>query len=284
MQPAAQPSDVLMAVVMARQIRNGDWVSHGASVPLAGAALYLAMETHAPDVEFWIQGCVSPTNRNLADALIHPERISHSAVAQMSQTEIINFELRGHGLFQFLRPVQIDPYGNINASLVKSASGRKVRFHGVAVGDALNVVRRTCLYVTEHTTRVFVEHLEFRTATGHHDGSDWRSKYGLLPSGPVSVVTPMALLDFNSERRLRVQSVHPGYSLDEVRCATGFELDVSNGYNETPCPTSAELAALERVDPDGIRRLEFREARAEVLAELVARELVERESGRGREA
>ncbi len=40
----------LMPCAMARLIRNGDWTSHGASVPLAGAALFLALETHAPDV------------------------------------------------------------------------------------------------------------------------------------------------------------------------------------------------------------------------------------------
>ncbi len=37
----------------------------------------------------------------------------------MSQTEIINFSLRGNSLFQFLRPLQIDPFGNVNVSLAE---------------------------------------------------------------------------------------------------------------------------------------------------------------------
>jgi glutaconate CoA-transferase subunit B len=265
---AAHSVDVTMVVAMAREVRPGDWVSHGAAVPLAGAALYLAIETHAPDVEFWIQGCVSPTNRNLADALIEPERILPTARAHMSQTEIINFELRGNGLFQFLRPLQIDPFGNINASLVERPGGVPLRFHGVAVGDALNIVRRVCLYVTEHTPRVFTERLRYRTATGHHDGSEWRPSHGIKPSGPVSVVTPLAVLDFGADRRLRIRSVHRGHTVDEVQAATGFELAVAERVDQTPEPTAFELAALERVDPDRIRLLEFRATRPGVLRRL----------------
>jgi glutaconate CoA-transferase subunit B len=258
----------VMAVAMAREVRSGDWVSHGAAVPLAGAALYLAMETHAPDVEFWIQGCVNPANRNLADALIEPERILPTARAHMSQTEIINFELRGNGLFQFLRPLQIDPFGNINASLVDRPGRPPLRFHGVAVGDALNIVRRVCLYVTEHTPRVFAEQLRYRTATGHHDGSDWRPAHGIKPSGPASVITPIAVLEFGKNRRLRIRSVHPGHTVEEVRAATGFELGGPDRVPKTPEPTETELRALERVDPDRIRLLEFRETRLEVLRRL----------------
>jgi glutaconate CoA-transferase, subunit B len=275
---ASHPVDVMMAVAMAREVRPGDWVSHGAAVPLAGAALYLAIETHAPDVEFWIQGCVSPTNRNLADALIEPERILPTARAHLSQTEIINFELRGNGLFQFLRPLQIDPFGNINASLVERPGGAPLRFHGVAVGDALNIVRRVCLYVTEHTPRVFTEQLRYRTATGHHDGSDWRASHGIKPAGPTSVVTPMAVLEFGPDRRLRIRSVHRGYTVRDVEAATGFELGVPERVEQTPEPTAVELAALERVDPDGIRLLEFRETRLDVLRRLAGMQATIKES------
>jgi glutaconate CoA-transferase subunit B len=265
--------DVLMAVVMSRQVRDGDWVSHGASVPLAGAALFLAMELHAAGVDIWIQGCVNPSNHNLADALLAPELIFETAAAHLSQTEIINFTLRGHATFQFLRPLQIDRFGNVNVSVVEREGKPPLRFHGVATGDALNAVRRVCLYVTEHSPRTFPERLTHRTATGHHDGSDWRAAAGLHPAGPDSVVTPLAVLGFDAGRRLELRSVHPGTSVDEVVAATGFELAVHPDVHETPAPTDAELAALERVDPEGVRRLEFAGTRAAVLRHLAARQL-----------
>jgi glutaconate CoA-transferase, subunit B len=267
-----EPLDVFMACVMSREVRDGDWVSHGASVPLAGAALFLAMDTHAPGVEVWIQGCVTPANRNLADALIAPERIYETTTAHMSQTAIVDFSLRGNSMFQFLRPAQIDPHGNVNVSLIERGDRPPLRFHGIAVGDAINAVRRICLYTTEHSPRVFVESLRFRSGTGHHDGSDWRAGRGLpAGAGPAVVVTPKAVLDFDDQRRLRIRSVHPGVSIDDVGAATGFELGVAPDCGETPMPTDDEKFALGRVDPEGIRRLEFRETREEVLRYLATR-------------
>jgi hypothetical protein len=79
------------------------------------------------------------------------------------------------------------------------------------------------------------------------------------------------VLDFDSDRRLRIASAHRGFSVEDVREATGFELGASPECGETPMPTEAELAALAEVDPEGIRRLEFRQTRGEVLAHLTAR-------------
>jgi glutaconate CoA-transferase subunit B len=262
---ATHPPDVTMAVVMARQIRDGDFVSHGASVPLAAAALYLAMEVHAPNTDFWLQGSITPSNRSLLDAIVRPQAVYATAVAHFPQTEIINYELRGNGLFQFLRPAQIDPLGNVNASRIGSAEAPKMRFHGIAVGDAINEVRRTCLYVPEHSPRVLVEKLDYMTGAGHLDGSDWRPAAGIHDAGPVSVVTPLALLGFSKERRLEIRSVHQGMSIEDVQGATGFELGAAADVQETPAPTADELEALERVDPDGVRKLEFREHRDAVL-------------------
>lgn len=262
----------LMPCAMARLIRDGDWTSHGASVPLAGAALFLALETHAPHVEFWIQGCVSPADHDLRDALIDPVRLLDKTKAHMSQAEIINFSLRGNSLFQFLRPLQIDPFGNINVSLIEREGKPPLRFQPIAAGDAINAIRRVCLYVTEHSPRVFTERLARRTGSGWDTGTPWREREGLPAGGPVAVVTPLAVLDFgdegDAERRLRVRSVHPGVTLEQVQEGTGFALDPAPDLVETPAPTEAELAALERVDPERVRLLEFATTRAAVLDRL----------------
>jgi glutaconate CoA-transferase subunit B len=262
-------SETLMPIVMSRLIRDGDWASHGASVPLAGAALFTALETHAPNVEFWIQGCVSPADHDLRDALIDPVRLMDKTKAHMSQTEIINFSLRGNSHFQFLRPLQIDPFGNVNVSLVEREDKPPLRFQPIAVGDAINAIRRVCLYVTEHSPRVFAERLARRTGSGWADGTPWRAGDGLPEGGPIAVVTPLTVLDFGeAEKRLRVRSLHPGVSLEEVQTQTGFPIEAAADLAETPVPTAAELAALERVDPEGLRLLEFTATRTAVLAQL----------------
>jgi glutaconate CoA-transferase, subunit B len=260
----------LMPCAMARLIRDGDWTSHGASVPLAGAALFLALETHAPTTEFWIQGCVSPADHDLRDALIDPVRLMTRTKAHMSQTEIINFSLRGNSLFQFLRPLQIDPFGNVNVSLVEREGKPPLRFQPIAVGDAINAIRRVCLYVTEHSPRVFAEHLSRRTGSGWHEGTPWREQEGLPAGGPIAVVTPLAVLDFGAEgeKRLQVKSLHPGVTLEQVQEQTGFKIQASPDLAETPPPTDTELQALERVDPEQIRLLEFTATRAATLAKI----------------
>jgi glutaconate CoA-transferase subunit B len=85
-------------------------------------------------------------------------------------------------------------------------------------------------------------------------------------------VTPLAVLDFggegDGEKRLRVRSVHPGVTLAEVQERTGFAISAAPAMGETPAPSDAELAALERVDPERIRLLEFAATRAATLARI----------------
>jgi len=51
---------------------------------------------------------------------------------------------------------------------------------------------------------------------------------------------------------MRVESLHPGVSLEEVQDNCGFELLVSGELEITPPPTAEELRVLrEEVDPDG---------------------------------
>jgi glutaconate CoA-transferase subunit B len=264
--------DTFMACVMSREIENGEWASSGASVPLASAALFLALENHAPDVDVWIQGCVSPSNHNLTDILLSPERLHESAKVHMSQYEIINFSLRGNSGFQYLRPLQIDAHGNVNVSRIERSGGKDLRFQGIAVGDAINAVRRVCFYVTEHSPRTFAESLSFRTGTGHDEGTNWRPEDGLHEAGPVAAVTPLAVLGFDAERRFNVRSVHRGFSLEQVQGATGFGIEPAPDCGETPMPDASELAALERVDPDELRLLEFRETRAATLEFIAERQ------------
>src|SRR5690242_12559749 len=103
--------DEVMAVVMAREIRDGDFISHGASVPLAAAALMLARATHAPSIDFFYQGTVSTSETDPAKLMLDLDRIYRSAPAFFTQAQIVDFSLRGNADFQFLRPAQIDRFG-----------------------------------------------------------------------------------------------------------------------------------------------------------------------------
>jgi len=67
------------------------------------------------------------------------------------------------------------------------------------------------------------------------------------------VVTNLVILGYDEETcRMRVESLYPGVSLEQVKDNCGFELLVSDELEITPPPTEEELRVLrEEVDPDG---------------------------------
>jgi acyl CoA:acetate/3-ketoacid CoA transferase beta subunit len=69
------------------------------------------------------------------------------------------------------------------------------------------------------------------------------------------VVTNLAVLDFGGpEHAMRIRSVHPGVSADDVIAATGFPLAVPGEIPVTRLPTPGELALIrDRLDPAGRR-------------------------------
>jgi acyl CoA:acetate/3-ketoacid CoA transferase beta subunit len=73
------------------------------------------------------------------------------------------------------------------------------------------------------------------------------------------VVTNLAILDFGGpDHRMRLVSVHPGVTVDEVVAATGFELAIDADIPETRPPTPAESEVIARLDPKGMRNEEVR--------------------------
>jgi acyl CoA:acetate/3-ketoacid CoA transferase beta subunit len=245
-------------------VRDGDWVNHGAGVPLAGAALMLAKASHAPRVDCFyagsVFGSVNPRETNLQTLARDPASALHSASALMSEQDIVSFMVRGGCTLQFLRPIQIDPHGNVNVSLIGDIERPRYRFHGIAVGDSMINVGRVCLYVTEHEPRTFVETLAYRTGSGR---GEWRRRIRAPGAGPVRVITPLCVMDFEGPgETMRLRSVHPGTSAQEVRDRTGFALAGDAEPPETEPPSAHELSLLrDVVDPSGTRRLEFKALR-----------------------
>ena len=73
------------------------------------------------------------------------------------------------------------------------------------------------------------------------------------------VVTNLAVLDFEGPgRTMRLKTVHPGVTVDDVRAQTGFELAVADDVRQTPTPSAEQLALLADVlDPNNLRAAVF---------------------------
>ena len=139
------------------------------------------------------------------------------------------FDLAGQGRIDvfFLGGAQIDGEANIN--LVRA--GEK-RFPG-SFGSAFMypVIPRTILFREEHSRRALVPRVEFVSARGD----------------PAALLTGKALFSWQKEaRRFRLESVHPGHTVEEIRENTGFAFDCPASVPTTPIPSPDDLNALRR--------------------------------------
>jgi glutaconate CoA-transferase subunit B len=137
------------------------------------------------------------------------------------------FDLAGQGRIDvfFLGGAQIDGQANIN--LVRAEGKRFPGSFGSAFMYA--VIPKVILFREEHSRRVLVPKVEFVSATGN----------------PCALVTGKAVFSWQKgRRRFRLESVHPGHDVDEVRASTGFEFDRPAEVPATIGPTSEEITML----------------------------------------
>ncbi|MEV6328146.1 CoA-transferase [Streptomyces sp. NPDC051909] len=148
---------------------------------------------------------------------------------------------------------QIDRYGNQNISCVGDWERPARQLLGVR-GAPVNTLNNPVSYwIPRHSPRVFVERVDMISGVGYDHAV---GPYHRLPR----VVTDLAVLDFATpDHRMRLASVHPGVTVDEVRAATGFELVVEGEVPATREPTADELRLIrEVIDPSGLRDREVR--------------------------
>ena len=92
----------------------------------------------------------------------------------------------------------------------------------------------------------------------------------------VKLVTNLGVFDLDElSRELKLSSVHPDVTVDDVRTATGFRLWVASCLTTTEPPAPDELRLIpEEIDPLAMRRLEFvaGKERGSLLAALIESE------------
>ena len=206
----------LLACVIARLIGEAAHVAVGAASPIPATACAL----------------LAARGNRLRVSLLHKRKGN-----PFSEGSRELFDLAGQGRIDvfFLGGAQID--GEANVNLVR-AEGH--RFPG-SFGSAFMyfAARRTILFREEHSRRVLVPKVEFVSAPGSSPPGVWRR------GGPQALLTGKALFAWQPERRrFRLESVHPGSSLEEVREATGFEFDCAPRGAARPRRRRTELALL----------------------------------------
>jgi glutaconate CoA-transferase subunit B len=103
-----------------------------------------------------------------------------------------------------------------------------------------------------HEKQKLSERVMFLTTPGFFDGGDSRKKIGLRGGGPSRVITDKAVMGFDeTTRRMKLISVHPDVSVDDVVANTGFPLIIPDKVKTTPPPTKEQLRYIrEVIDPE----------------------------------
>jgi acyl CoA:acetate/3-ketoacid CoA transferase beta subunit len=151
---------------------------------------------------------------------------------------------------------QIDRYGNQNLAAIGDYDRPTVQLLGFRGAPGNTINDPTSYWVPSHGPKVFVRAVDTVCGIG------WDKAAALGPAGRHveirRVVTNLAVLDFETpDRSMRLRSVHPGVTVDDVMAATGFPLAVPDDVPTSRLPTAEELTLIrEVIDPDGTREVE----------------------------
>jgi acyl CoA:acetate/3-ketoacid CoA transferase beta subunit len=151
---------------------------------------------------------------------------------------------------------QIDRFGNQNISCIGEWRRPKVQLLGARGAPGNTVNHATSYWIPNHSPRVFVEEVHFVSGVGYRRASE----DGVAEHHEIRrVVTDKAVLDFEtSDHLMRLRSVHPGVSVEDVEKATGFQLQIPDQVEETTIPTEEELELIREVlDPQELRKGEM---------------------------
>jgi glutaconate CoA-transferase, subunit B len=155
------------------------------------------------------------------------------------------FDCAGQGRIDafFLSGGQIDGEANINLVAIGDYARPKVRFPG-SFGSAYlyYVVPRVILFRLEHSRRTLVPKVDFVSAPGASPPGIYR------PGGPIALVTNRCVFAFDRQRvRFRIESLHPGHSLEEVLDNTGFDFDRRDTVPTTAPPSPEHLVLMREI-------------------------------------
>ena len=248
--PEYNASELLICSA-SRLMEDGATAFIGTGIPMLAASL--AQQTHAPGlVPVFEFGGVGAQLEELPRA-VGESRTFYRAVAAAGICDVMEAAQRGFIEYGFLGGAQIDAYGNLNSTRIgPDHRVPKVRLPGSGGGNDVGSSCWRTVTIMRHDRKRFVEKLDFLTTPGYLDGPGAREAAGLPKgTGPYRVVTTLALLDFDpATKRMRLERVQPGVTVDEVTESTGFELIVPDDVPENDPPSAEELRLLrEEIDP-----------------------------------
>jgi glutaconate CoA-transferase subunit B len=244
----------MMIVAAARELAGQRVCFVGVGLP--NIAVNLAQRTVAPDLELVYEAGVFGARPARLPLSIGDPTIVTGSTSTVSMWELFAFYLQG-GLVDvgFLGAAQIDRFGNINTTVIGPYEHPETRLPGSGGACEIAINARQVFVIMRQSKRSFVERIDFRTSPGNLGGAAQADRIrragGWNGRGPSVVVTDLGIWHFDETGEMRLDALHSGATLEDVRATTGWQPTVAAELTTTPPPTAEELRLIrEELDPE----------------------------------
>jgi acyl CoA:acetate/3-ketoacid CoA transferase beta subunit len=154
---------------------------------------------------------------------------------------------------------QIDRFGNQNIACIGDPAKPKAQLLGMRGAPGNTINHPTSYWVPNHGPKVFVGEVDVVSGLGYERAAKLGEQAARFHE-IRRVVSNLGVFDFETpERSMRLASVHPGVTVEQVVESTAFELVIEGEVPETRAPSDEELHLIrERIDPKALRDREIR--------------------------
>jgi len=152
-------------------------------------------------------------------------------------------------------PTQIDRWGQCNLSAVGGTYEKpKSAILGVRGLPGNSINHANSLFVLNHSPRTFVAGEVDMVGSVGYNPARWSAGMKQDFCDLRRIVTDLCVMDFGGpDHAIRVLSLHPGVTFEDVQKATGFPLRKAPELSVTELPTADQLEIIRRLDPHGLR-------------------------------
>jgi acyl CoA:acetate/3-ketoacid CoA transferase beta subunit len=243
----------LLVTVAASLLEDNKSAILGTGLPLLAGLL--AQKTHAPGLLLIFEAGGFGAEVPELPISVGDSRTFHRALVASSMHDVMSAGQAGYFDFGFLGAAQVDPYGNLNTTVIGPHDLPRARLPGSGgAADIGSFAWKTIIIMLNQDPRRFVPKLDFLTTPGYLSGPGARDRAGLpADTGPYRVITQLGLYDFEEKtKRMRLIAVHPGVTVADALAASSFELLVADKVGTTTPPDAERRRIMRRLDPRGL--------------------------------
>ncbi len=158
-------------------------------------------------------------------------------------------------------PTQVDRFGQANISALGGTYEQpKIQMLGVRGLPGNSISHANSFFVPQHNTRVFVKgECDLVNSIGYNP-ERLPKGYSLDDIDIRIILTDLCVMDFGGpDHQVRLVSLHPGITVEQVVENTGFELCIPENVPTTKAPTEEQLAIINELDPKNFRSKQLKD-------------------------